>query len=381
MKFNDEINAENLHEVMRSKLVSELENVNKLSKFRSILKDFKKEHKFKACGKFTTQYWIQRGWSEEMALSLKKEFKRELPPGPMQVEFWQKKINPATDMNYTVAEAKYKIKTQRPVNKEYWIERGYTVDDAIEKIAKLQLSNGKKWVDKHTNDPRPDRTRTQLMYWVNKHNMSIQDAKLKLKKIQNNISIDAMIEKYGEIEGKIQYDKVCNKISFAGTVDGYINRYGPVLGPELHKEKTIKSCTNNRVSKESLKFFIPIYKFFRRHGIKKEDIYWGISGSTEFFLHEKYNSKIFWYDFTIPKLNLIIEFHGTRYHPNPTWSKYRWSKWDLFGVSADEKRSYDLFKKTVAENKGYTLLEIWSEDKEKFDNSVLSNFLNFSRTL
>lgn len=376
MKFNKEIEAENFNDELKTKLMSRVENINELSKFKAILVIFKKEHNFKACGKFTKQYWVQRGWSEDDAIILKEKFKRKLPPGPMQVEFWTKKINPNTCLKYTEDEAKYKIKSQRPINKEYWIAKGYSTDDAIKKVVDVQQKNGRKWQEKNKVDPKLDRTHSQLLYWVNKHDMSIAEAKIKLKDVQNTIGLDARINKYGEIEGKVQYDKTCGKLSFAGTMAGYIKRYGPELGPELHKEKTIKCCTNNRVSKESIQFFLPIYKFFRNSGIKRNEIYWGISGSSEYFLHEKYNNKIFWYDFTIPKLKLIIEFHGTRYHPNPNWDKHKWNKWELFGHNANEKREFDIFKKTLAEKNGYTLIEIWSDEKYNFDKNILSKFIN-----
>lgn len=373
--FKAEIEAENLQNDLKNQLIDITNDSKKLSEFKSILVKFKQKHNFKACGRFTKIYWTQRGWSNDEAIIKKAKYKRKLKPGPMEISFWLEKINPLTNLVYTKVEAKHKIKTQRPINIEYWINKGLSKDEAIIKVKEIQTKNGDAWVKKNKKHKQKDRTRTQILYWQTKHNMSLIEARAKVKEVQNNISLDVLMKKYGDIEGKIRYDKICDKISFAGTVTGYISRYGPKLGPKLHKEKTIKSCTNNRVSKESIVFFKKIYKFFRQNGIKSNEIYWGITGSQEYFLHENNNNKIFWYDFTIPHLKMIIEFHGTRFHPNPKWDKKRWGQWDLFGMKAKEKYEFDTFKKNLANKHGYTVLEIWSDEKHQFDMSILSQFI------
>ena len=47
--------------------------------------------------------------------------------------------------------------------------------------------------------------------------------------------------------------------------------------------------------------------------IEDKDYYIGVEKSKEYYINN--NGKIFLYDFAVPKLNLIIEFHGIYFHP------------------------------------------------------------------
>ena len=124
------------------------------------------------------------------------------------------------------------------------------------------------------------------------------------------------------------------------------------------------------VSKESLIFFIPIYKKLR-NTIDRSEIFWGIQGSKEYFIWDSEGNRIFFYDFVIPKYKVILEYHGKRYHPNPNWTKEKWNKWDLFGMSSDDKRKLDLYKNKIAEDNEYKLIEIFSDDVKKINIDML----------
>ena len=107
-----------------------------------------------------------------------------------------------------------------------------------------------------------------------------------------------------------------------------INRHGEEIGTNRYLAKIAKykasmianlsqRRTGGYVSEESLRFFIPLYKFCRRLGILRNDICFGIDGSREFFIRDNsfaYNTGKF-YDFTIKSLNMIIEYHGCYWHP------------------------------------------------------------------
>jgi hypothetical protein len=118
------------------------------------------------------------------------------------------------------------------------------------------------------------------------------------------------------------------------------------------------------VSKESLVFFKPLYKFCRKLGIQRKDIYFGIKGSKEFFIRDNslpINGGYF-YDFTIPSLNMVVEYHGTFWHPkNP-------SLWKNPFLSYDEAKIKDGYKQLIAENFGFSYFIVWSDDNklEKF---------------
>jgi hypothetical protein len=340
-----------------------------------IIKKFMEIKKFKKVGKSTRTYWLQRGFTdEESTINRDKNRVNLIPNGsPMQIKYWTRLINEKTNDYYTEEEAKYKIKSQRKFNIEYWITRGYSVDEGLLELKNVQIENSKKAVKKSKENPDfyLDRTWNQYKYWMKKHSMSEHDAKLKVSELQKTIDEKKLIEKYGYVEGIERYNNMCKNMSIAGKLEGYISRYGATEGAIKYAEKTKKITSGMAsVSKESLIFFIPIYKKLRAT-IERNEIFWGIGGSNEYFIWDSAENKIFFYDFVIPQYKIILEYHGKRYNPNPSWSEEKWNKWNLFGMSAEDKRKLDLYKKKIAENNGYKLIEIFSDDVKKINIDML----------
>lgn len=108
-----------------------------------------------------------------------------------------------------------------------------------------------------------------------------------------------------------------------------------------------------RTSKESLKFFIPLYKDIRRLGLQKENIHWGIKGSKEFFIRD--DEDTFAYDFTISDIKYIIEYNGSFWHSNPLG--------DYKGfLPEDDVIAKDSKKKNAALKKGFRYKTVWDTD-------------------
>jgi hypothetical protein len=78
------------------------------------------------------------------------------------------------------------------------------------------------------------------------------------------------------------------------------------------------------------------------------------------------NNKMNFYDFTIPELNILVEYHGTHVHPNPEWNEEIKENW----VHAFNKTNYeenynrDLEKRKLAEEKGFVVYEYYSDQNE-----------------
>jgi hypothetical protein len=357
----------------------EIKNPTNRSIMDSILMEFRKNKGFTKVGRFTKLYWTQRGWNENDAEIKKKENKVNNQPygSPMQKSFWLNFENPNTGKKYTEDEAEYKIRSQRKFNVEYWMERGKTLDEAKNEVKKIQTNNSSKMVENLEKNPEKYSARTwnQYKYWMEKNGDSEEDAKRKVSKLQNTINLSKLIEKYGDIEGRERYDNICKNLSISNTLEGYIQRYGEEVGRNKYNKNIESKGLTSPTSKESLKFFIPIYKQIRKY-VNREDIFWGISGSKEYFLWDKENSKIFFYDLTIPSKKIILEYHGKRWHPNPSWNREKWEKWELFGMNANEKRSLDLYKNSVAVKMGFTVIEIFSDQRDEFDINNLIRFLS-----
>lgn len=320
-------------------------------------------------------YWEKRGWAED-EIDVKRT-KKKMPSSPMKIENWLIKINEKTNKFYTEEEAKYKIRTFRKCNIEYWLEKGFSEIDSIYQLNQFQKSNSKKFVDKILNNPEKytDRTSTQLNYWL-KMGYSLEDAKLMLAKRQNTISIESLIDVYGEIDGTIRYLKNIDRLKYTSSRKYYIDKYGHIEGNEKYDDRLKKRIVPmSKSSKEAYHFFIPIYKFLRKNGIEKNDIYWGIGHSNEWFINT--NGSIFFYDFTIPKLNIILEYNGIKFHPKSEWDLEKREKWKCLysNINYDDKIKIDDIKRKNAIDNNFEYIEVFSDDDIIYKQNMIIDIL------
>ena len=230
-----------------------------------------------------------------------------------------------------------------------------------------------------------------------------------VKGIKKQNTLEGFIERYGEESGKIEYAKTSKLKSKSQTLSGYIERYGKIEGPlrfEKRQQKYVESCFNKseeeilsirkskgksfkelcdkhgklraieiiqsrinnykfaKASKQSLRIFIPFYKFLRKRGVSRNDIFLGVNGSSEFYIKEKDRAFVL-FDFTVKSKRIIIEFHGIMFHPknqhDPNW------KCLYSNESADEKYKKDALKKEIAGRAGFTVITIWSDVDHKIN--------------
>lgn len=246
----------------------------------------------------------------------------------------------------------------------YWIKKGYSETDAKNKVSIIQKNNTKKRKPKSYQN-HSKKIKFSLDYWLNL-GYSLNEAKILripyLSTIKNDL--ESLIDKYGLEVGTDKWIKRC-----------------------LKYKKSIKDNLKNRktagyVSKESLIFFIPLYKFCRRLGLKRKDVYFGINGSREFFIKDNNlteNGGKF-YDFAIPKLNIIIEYHGIFWHPRKI------EEWNNPWVDFESAILNEDYKKNLAENRNMDYIIVWSDEnlKEKFEeicNNIKRKFDEYRRSL
>mgnify|MGYP003641889950 CR=1 FL=1 len=125
---------------------------------------------------YSKQYWLDRGMSEE--------------------------------------DIEYHIKKLRPVNIEYWVKLGYSEEEAIlhmegQKLVSLrgcvarfgEIDGTKVWNEREGKRRKWGKMgSTNIQYWMNK-GYSDDEAKIKLSERQTTFSKEICIEKYGEVEG------------------------------------------------------------------------------------------------------------------------------------------------------------------------------------
>jgi hypothetical protein len=195
----------------------------------------------------------------------------------------------------------------------------------------------------------------------------------------DNVSLKSFISRYGEIDGKMKYNEYIKNV-----------RKKSPLCLEYYEDKNIDKDVafeiiseiqwkNNkkisRYSKESLKYFDILNKIFQKRGYnclyKGDEL--GIKlTKEEYDLYER--NRLFFYDFFIPDINLIIEYHGVRFHDDIDYDS-------TLNITEEEikKIEYnrDFYKKWIAEFRGYKviILRSWVLNK---DLSRLFKELNFT---
>jgi len=174
------------------------------------------------------------------------------------------------------------------------------------------------------------------------------------------------VKRYGEEEGEQRYIQFCNRS--ANTKENFIRVHGIEKGKKRWTDYK-NSNAGYRASKESLNFFEHITMYLLKKGFDFDDIFYGVKNSFEFKID--YNNKLFSYDYTILSLKLIFEYNGSHVHPSKEkLSDKEWNTWKSpwTNESADEKFKIDKRKIKVAENKGFTVIEIW--DYENTNESL-----------
>jgi hypothetical protein len=217
---------------------------------------------------------------------------------------------------------------------QFWVEKGLSVTDANLKIKKLQSQNGKKaWL----KERQPINHNPYLPeFWVKKGYTESETIDLILDlKTKTNGGLKASILKYGLEKGLAKHKQRNDK-----RLKTILDKFGT-------------TALTGHTSKESLRFFIPLYRKLRKLGFKRTDIYWGISGSREYATHVK--GKNFFYDFTIKSKKIIIEYNNLFWHPREP------EEWFGFG-DYFAKKLYDAIKCDTIREQGYKVIIVWNDD-------------------
>lgn len=155
------------------------------------------------CGKNTTLYWLERGYDMDSAAENTKPYKviRDASKSPMNKQYWLNK-------GYTDADAVYKIKSQRKLNAEYWLSRGYTQSDAVAAVTAFQVEQSRSSSFKRRNNPDKYILSNSLTpeYWVNK-GYSLEESKSIISERQSTFSKDKCILRHGKESGIIKWQE------------------------------------------------------------------------------------------------------------------------------------------------------------------------------
>lgn len=219
---------------------------------------------------------------------------------------------------------------------EYWLERGMNVEEATSHLQSLF-------------DKRPSFSSELCIarYGYNKG--------LKIWRARQDLWQKSLTNKTPDEIAEINRRKSTSK-------EMYIEKHGEEEGSRLYDEKLVKwgagRATSTFNSKEANAFLSKLYKKLRTIGVLegRNEVYMGTKKVKEFFLVA--NGQIRFFDFTIPKLKVVVEYNGVAFHPRV--GDYEWR--NPHGKTYDEVVANDNLKRQMAEDKGYTVLYVWSDE-------------------
>lgn len=213
-------------------------------------------------------------------------------------------------------------------------------------------------------------------YFLIKNSQNYEKAKFEYYNRLKSVSINlcGFINRYGEKEGQKRYDENIIKIRESR------RKYFDNLTPDQRKEKyaiTPEKIGQKRYDEWLEKIMVPITRaskesevIFRNVLSKLEyndnDIYVGIDDKKEYFIRD--GKKILFYDFVIKSAKIIIEYNGIVWHPkleNINYFKPIGTK-----LSAIELYNKQQHKISLAKSKGFSVLEIWSDDSNNLEKCL-----------
>jgi len=286
------------------------------------------------------EYWIKKGLSESEARETISKIARK--QSVRCVEYWLSK-------GFNQFEAEKKISEIQcgcsPRRVEHWVARGLSEEEAVTEVSKVQQKDAKKKLQKYSHEERQKQNSFSPKYWISK-GMSESDAVNFCKTKSDNMSLPALIKKYGDKIGQEKYNEYCEYRRINYTLSGYIQKHGEEEG-EKRWQKRFNNHQNSTAANQFfdiLMNFIPAqYKVYRAF---KND-----SNNREYGIRD--GDKYYFCDFVVPELNLCVEFYGDYWHCNP------------------EKYSADFYHSRVKK----TAEEIWRDDKTRID--AISRLRNF----
>lgn len=253
----------------------------------------------------------------------------------------------------------FKFKTKNVVG--YWISRGWSDEEAMKMVAKTQgtMSESCHRLGKN-KDGYKKRFTTNVDYYLNR-GMNESEAREALRERQSTFSLKKCIKKYGEIDGQKKFNE-----RQAKWIESLYDRSDDEI------KELFKSRMKNKfgvASKTSLKVFQPLIDMLKKENYINDGEYFiGDGNSKEFFLYDKSQKSVKFYDFCIPKYNVIIEYNGEVWHPRDE----NWTPISGETKTTSECLNRDRKKEDLAKENGFEILYIW--DSEPVDSAIKKSF-------
>ena len=226
---------------------------------------------------------------------------------------------------------RYDEKTAREKFNEYLRKRSKISKKAVIKSNEYRKNN-------------QESNNTRIKHYLKKYNGDYELAEAALKARQATNSLENYIRRLGSEEGYNAWRK--RQRDWQNTL-----KSRPIEEQDKTNRLKVNRGFSNNVSKSSIKFFDRLQKDI------EYDLQYGSKGE-EFSILKEDKIHRYYYDCFIRELGIIIEFHGTAFHPKPM--DYNWTGY-LNKFNYREARLKDLRKRKLAVDNGYQYIEVWDD--------------------
>ena len=191
-----------------------------------------------------------------------------------------------------------------------------------------------------------------------------------LKERKNNTSHKSFIRRYGDIDGIQRYEKFIEAKRYHNTLDGYVKRHGPAVGPVKYNNwlntSALGVCGYSRISQE----------LFESLDVGSSRVYYATRNG-EYCLAD--TRPVYFYDFVDITRGRVIEFNGDMWHANPEiYQSIDTPNPYLPYLTADQIWSRDAQKITaIKQQRGYDVLVVWERDYKLNRESIAQKCQNF----
>lgn len=327
------------------------------TEFFSLKKGYKKfdnseESKKKRISSMSVEYLTKvKGYTEEEANKILNDRKKQISKSVKNTNEYDKIHNPNHHLKFSYS-------------KEALMYRGYSEEEA-EKISKeagrkVGEANKKHW--KENPEKYYDTRTTRKEYWIKK-GYSEEEAIQKVKERQRTFTLEKCIAKYGVELGKQKWNERQRKWS-EKVEEKYKNG---------EFSKLPKSITTTVFSNFEINCINDIYNLLPNI---KNDSYSAIVNN-QLDLFERKLSKHYYYDFCYN--DKIIEFNGDYWHCNP--AKYKADYFHkLKNMTAREIWAYDEYKRKIAEKINFKVLTIWESEYNENPEETINKCIEFIKS-
>lgn len=209
------------------------------------------------------------------------------------------------------------------------------------------------------------------------------------------VTLENLISKHGEEEGTKIWESYCERQSYTSTdeyliekfgeeeanniklckshnLKGFIAKYGEEEGKRKYDDYIKNTQYNKTYSESSLIFFNNLINEMKERNIIYGDIWYGEREKLQW----SKNGDLYYFDFFIPELKLVIEFNGDYWHCNP--NRYEPDYYHPHKkMTAEQIWMYDKIKQDVIEKEfGYNIITIWEKDVKKNENEIIKMIIS-----